>query len=297
MKKNKILFLLVASFLSLGSLVGCNNDPGDVPGGESNINNSTSNDDGSGGNQNSSGSGGQGGGGQNTSTSQGGGQSGSSSSSSSQGGGGGQTTNDWSDSEKDLMRSKLYGEVLPYIDIPLTLREQNSQLLFYGTELSMQAGTLSRYAEKYTEADGWVGGDVSYLENLSNGCIYSFNKEVMVDKAKRVINATFYGTSSTGEFSQSGRFIMYATDPYEYEYPEQFINQWLSQQFGTDCYIPAVEADYYDLYDEGVLRCYSETNLEESFKRLISQAGFTIDARWQRHYWCRLSRRCFGTAS
>ena len=265
MKKNKLLFILVASLLSLSSLAGCNDLPSDLPGGgsDSDIGDSTSRDGGQGGDQgNSSSQSGGGGGGQNSNSSQNGGD---------------EDPTDWTDAEKALMRNRLYGEVLPYINIPLTLREQNSQLLFYGNELSMEAGTLSRYAEKFTVTDGWEGGDVSALEGLSNGIIYSFDKEVSVTGGKRVINATFYGQSSTGEFSPSGRFIMYATDPYEYEYPEQFINQWLSQQFGTECYIPAVQADYFDLYEEGVLRCYSDTNLEESFKRLITQAGFTIE--------------------
>lgn len=290
MKKNKLFFLLVASFLSLGSLTGCNVDAGGGQGG-GDVNNSSSADNqggnqGQGGNEGGQGGenqggnegGNEGGGGQGQGGNEGGGGQGQGGNEGGGGQGGNETITDWTDEQKTTMRDNLYGVVLPYISVPLVLRQDKSQLVFYGTELSMPAGTLSAYAQKFTEQDGWSGGDVSSLEGMSNGCIFSFNKAVDTKNGKRFVNATFMGFASTGSFDPNGRFTMYASDPYDYEYPQEMINGWLSQQFGTDCYIPAIQADYYNLYEEGTIYCFSSTNIEESVKALFLRAGFTIDA-------------------
>lgn len=195
--------------------------------------------------------------------------------------GGDETATDWTEEQKNLMKENLYGVVLPFISVPLVLRKETytsvSQLTFYGNEAEIPAGTLNRYAELFTEEDGWIGGDISYTEGLSNGIIYSFNKAVTVDGAKRYVNATFMGVSTAGSFSPTGRFVMYASDPFDYQYPQQFINSWLTEEFGTDCFPPEIQADYYVLADEGMLLCYSDNNLEESFKGLLKTAGFTVD--------------------
>ena len=290
MKKNKLFFLLVASFLSLGSLTGCNVDAGGGQGG-GDVNNSSSADNqggnqGQGGNEGGQGGenqggnegGNEGGGGQSQGGNEGGGGQGQGGNEGGGGQGGNETITDWTDEQKTTMRDNLYGVVLPYISVPLVLRQDKSQLVFYGTELSMPAGTLSAYAQKFTEQDGWSGGDVSSLEGMSNGCIFSFNKAVDTKNGKRFVNATFMGFASTGSFDPNGRFTMYASDPYDYEYPQEMINGWLSQQFGTDCYIPVIQADYYNLYEEGTIYCFSSTNIEESVKALFLRAGFTIDA-------------------
>ena len=292
MKKNKLFFLFIASLLSFGSLAGCGGNSGEQPGNSNSVNDNSSAGDNTSNNQGGDTSNNQGssnGGGQGGSTSNGGGStSQGGNTSTSQGGntstsqGGGSQTADWTNDQKELMQSKLYGVVLPYLSVSVDISTKKNdfggdELEFKGTETSMPANTLSQYAELFTEQDGWEGGDVSSQEGQYAGTIYSFNKAVMVNGARRYVNATFTGLSGES-YNKAGRFVMYASDPYLYEYPAQFVNGWLAQEYGTDCFPPAVQADYYNLYDEGVLLCFTNTNNESTYKTAIIAAGFTVDA-------------------
>ena len=130
MKKSKLSFFIVSALLAITSLAGCNNTAtnsdskaGDnssitnsdsSQGGETNSSDNSQGASSSGGASNSS----QGG---NSNSSQGG--TSQNSSSSSDGGQGSQTDKtDWTNDEKQAMRTYLHGEVLPFVNLDATVR-------------------------------------------------------------------------------------------------------------------------------------------------------------------------------
>ena len=267
MKKNKLTFLIAASFLALSAMVGCDSNEPSVEskaGVESDVTTSQLiNPSSDGGNSQSSNGGNSS---SNNSSSQGGGQ---------------QTKTDWTDAEKQTMSSHLYGLVLPFVEMDVTVKyEERQESVFILSTANMAAGFLASYAQKFT---GWEGGDVSSEVGLSNGCVYAFQKAATVNGAKRYVSVMFAGVNvnSNGEptgYNQTGKFYLQATDPYEYSFPKQFIDTWLQQQFGTNIGVPAFNADYYNLDQTGVLIAGSATNLEESYKAtLLATNEFTID--------------------
>ena len=289
MKKNKLTFLIAASFLALGALVGCNADePSEESknGVESDITTSQlinpSSDIGN--SQSSQGGGNTSQGGGNTSqggggnTSQGGGNT-------SQGGGGTDVKTDWTDAEKATMRNALHGLVLPFVDMETTVRTNNDgSSVKIESQQNMSGNFLASYAEKFTYEDGWTGGDISYEFEVSFGNAFAYQKAITENGKKYYVSVMFMGVEQNAgseqvNISKTGRFYLEASDPYEYTYPAAFIGQWLTQQFGTTIVPPAFEAEYYNLDSEGVLIGYSERNIEDSYKStLLSSGNFTIDS-------------------
>ncbi len=291
MKKNKLTFLIAASFLALGAMVGCDSNEPSVEskaGVESDVTTSQlinpSSDGGNsqnsnGGNSNSSTSQGggntsQGGGGN---TSQGGGNT-------SQGGGSTEKT-DWDDNEKATMRRALHGLVLPFVNMETTVRTNNDgSSVKIESQQNMSGNFLAGYAEKFTYEDGWTGGDISYEFEVSYGNAFAYQKAITENGKKYYVSVMFMGIeqnagSEQANISKTGHFYLEASDPYEYTYPAAFIGQWLGQQFATTIVPPAFEAEYYNLDSEGVLIGYSERNIEDSYKStLLSSGNFTIDS-------------------
>lgn len=282
MKKNKLTFLIAASFLALGALVGCNADESSEEsknGVESDITTSQlinpSSDIGN--SQNSQGGGGN--------TSQGGGNTSQGGGNTSQGGGGTDVKTDWTDAEKATMRNALHGLVLPFVDMETTVRtNDDGSSVRIESQQNMSGNFLASYAEKFTYEDGWTGGDISYEFEVSYGNAFAYQKAITENSKKYYVSVMFMGVeqnagSEQANISKTGRFYLEASDPYEYEYPAAFIGQWLGQQFGTTIVPPAFEAEYYNLDSEGVLIGYSERNIEDSYKStLLSSGNFTIDS-------------------
>ena len=274
MKKNRLSFLIVSALLALSSLVGCEaSQPSkESKAGDSNlptsseVGGSDANSNGSG--QNSSNAGGN--------TSDGG-------NSSSQGGGQQGKTN-WTDAEKQVMTTNLYGVVLPFVAMDVSVQYvQQQESVIIQSSANMAAGFLASYKAEYEKGGDWVGGDVSYEFGVSNGCVFAYQKAVAQNGAKRYVMVVFGGVdvdaSGNPSYSPTSKFYLQAYDPYEYEFPSAFIGQWLKQVYGSNIVPPAFQADYYNLDQEGVLYGYSERNIENDYKATVERSGnFTIDA-------------------
>ena len=288
MKKNKFTFLIVASFLALSAIAGCEssnpsegsaNNAGtseqqvssDVTGVSSdNSNIQSSNVDGSsqGGGNTSQGGGGN--------TSQGGGNT-------SQGGGQQQKT-DWDDSEKAMMKRVLHGYVLPFVEMDVSVDvSQSSGSLKIQSQSRMANGFLASYAAKFTSDSAWEGGDTSSEYGVYAGNAYTFRRKVVENGKNYYIAVFFTGLDFTpgqedAQISKDGVFYLEALDPYVYEYPATFIGQYLSAMYGSNIVPPAFTAEYYSLEEEGVLVGYSERNIENSYKTTVETSGnFTVD--------------------
>ena len=314
MKKNKLSFLIVSSLLAISSLVGCNTTSEDASnGGDSNsIVNSDNSQGGQsqgGGSQGGQSQGGQSqggqsqGGGSQGGSSQGGGSQGGGSQqggssqggqssqggSSSQGGGssgGQQVQTDWTDDQKNLMKSYLHGEVLPFVNMEFNFHDDaDDKAISIQSKDFMAEGFLRSYLQAFYELDsGWECRDISTDYNAPFGTMYEAKKTVQENGKTRYVVAKFGGAifnEATGEmsFTPTGRFYLEALDPYLYGYPAEFIGQWLLMMYGSSIVPPDMHADYYGMEEEGVLLGYTNTNLEDSYKQaLLNSKQFTIDA-------------------
>ena len=288
MKKNKLTFIIAASFLALGALVGC-----EASNPTPNSNNVTSNDQGSeviGGSSVDSG------------TSQGGGNTSQDGGSTSQGGGntsqGGGTDvkTDWSDGEKAIMRQYLHGYVLPFVGMDVSVNaSQSSGTIKIESQANMASDFLSKYAAIYNEDEAWDGGDISNEYGVSFGNAFAYRRKVSENNKNYYIAVMFTGLEFTPgqeepHISKDGKFYLEAADPYVYEFPAAFIGQWLSQVYTSTIVPPAFEAEYYSLQEEGVLYGYSERNIESDYKTIVERTGnYTIDANKnsEGYYVCR----------
>ena len=287
MKKNKFTFLLAASFLVVSALAGCNkseepsgdnntpissntpvssqndissNIPSSIPGGDSSIPSGGSSSDISSSSENNS----------------------STTSSSSESGGGQEEKIDWTEAEKDIMSEHLYGLILPFVakDVEVTYVSASNIVLLQGS-VAMGDTVLGKYASKFS---GWEGGDVSSEVGAPSGTVYSYQKAVTQNGTKRYVAVYFTGIEehehSATTMSKNGKFYLEAFDPYEYyEYPAQFISEWLAGVYNSTIVPPSFEADYYNLDSEGVLVGRSDANIEDAYKaKLVADDNFTVES-------------------
>ena len=123
MKKNKLTFIIAASFLALSAIAGCDaNTPSknSSKGADNSVLPSSDN----GGDQSQGGSDQSQGGGN---TSQGGGNTSQGGGNTSQGGGNEKT--DWTNDEKAMMSRYLHGLVLPFVEMDVNVRFPKTQVL------------------------------------------------------------------------------------------------------------------------------------------------------------------------
>ena len=287
MKKNKLTFLIAASFLALSAIAGCETNPPSVASSNNDV--ATSDVAGSGDNNSSDVGGDTSQGGGNTSqggggnTSQGGGNTSQGGGNTSQGGGQQQKT-DWDDSEKAMMKRVLHGYVLPFVEMDVSVDvSQSSGSLKIQSQSRMANGFLASYAAKFTSDSAWEGGDTSSDFGVYAGNAYTFRRKVVENGKNYYIAVFFTGLDFTpgkedAQISKDGVFYLEALDPYVYEYPATFIGQYLSTMYGSNIVPPAFTAEYYSLEEEGILVGYSERNIENSYKTTVETSGnFTID--------------------
>ena len=284
MKKNKLTFVIAATCLVLGTLVGCNepapvqnsskNDATSIDGGSEVIGSSDNSNNSQGGGNTSQGGG---------NTSQGGGNTSQGGGNTSQGGGQQEKT-DWSDAEKNVMKEYLHGYVLPFVNMDVSVTtSQSSGTIKMQSQQNMASGFLASYAAKFTGDSEWDGGDISSEYGVYPGNAYAFKRKVAQNGKNYYIAVMFTGLQFTpGQeepaISKDGCFYLEAMDPYVYEYPAAFISQWMGQVYSSTIVPPAFQAEYYGMEEEGVLIGYSETNIEGAYKTALESSGnFTID--------------------
>ena len=192
---------------------------------------------------------------------------------------------EWTNEEAAVMSDHLYGLVLPFVDMPVSVTyDQTTDAVSIFSVGNMEDGFLSRYAELFDYDSGWEGGDMSYELGLYSGFAYVFRKAVTYNNQTRYVLVYFFGgeynvATEEFEYSRTGKFYLQASDPFMYTYPAEFIAGWLKTTFGADIVPPVLEADYYQLDSEGVLLAYSENNLEDTYKRALEATNnFVVSA-------------------
>ncbi len=183
----------------------------------------------------------------------------------------------WGEEEQQTMREHLYGEVLPYIDLEEVLveyDEEYEELDILGFDQVTQED-LQAYASLFIEND-WEDASDLY-ESLPDN-IYVFEKIVQTDEGKRFIDVQFYAMDDYYEPADTGYFVLFAWDPYEYEFPTDEFDIGILENTGSEYHVPAFEAEYYilstDYYE--VLCVTSDTDAETKYTDILQEAEFTI---------------------
>ena len=197
----------------------------------------------------------------------------------------------WSPDDVSLMKNCLYGEVLPYPDIELTditLNYDIDERTLYITADDLEGDGLENYSLAF-EAEGWVGGDFSEVNDLPEGTLYMYEKSVDTDDGERFLRVFYYGMTADEEdpeYSTTGVFYLNAFDPYVYEFPVEAAQTFA--YYVSSLYLdepsdydvpPAFEADYYEVNDRGAIYCYGENPTGEDdagYSATLTAAGWTV---------------------
>lgn len=185
----------------------------------------------------------------------------------------------WSEADSKVMKEHLYGEVLPYLakeDLEVTYNEEYQELTISGGII--ENGDLADYASKYTTALGWEGGDASSDYHKEEGTVFEFEKTVNTAQGKRFINVLFYALDGS-VVSKTGSFHLSAVDPYQYEYPEKDVSDFISECFGSEILPPDMSGvEYYEFsYRYACLSMYYQsTKADGGYSKVLKDNNWTV---------------------
>ena len=148
---------------------------------------------------------------------------------------------DWTTAEKALMSDNLYGEVLPYTG-------------FAESEVTYDSETRTLYIE----GGAATNDDIADYKRLLQGNSFEFvastgnyEKKITTTDGDRYVDV-YLGLNQ-------GEFYLEAYDPYCYEFPTDFLEEYAYTYFSSLEAFPAIEADYYEASDYyGAVFCYMD---------------------------------------
>ncbi|MBO6280824.1 MAG: hypothetical protein J6M95_04540 [Bacilli bacterium] len=184
---------------------------------------------------------------------------------------------DWTEEAKEVMKTHLHGEVLPFLakeGLTVTFDATQNGVAISGAKV---AGTdLENYAAKYTEELGWVNVSSDY--NVKSSAFYAFQKQITLEEGKRFVEVYFYGMDGKN-YSTDGDFTLFAYDPYLYEFPSEDVASMVSTYFGGTDVVPEVEADYYMVSARSAaVYCYMDSETEDAgYTAILAEAGWTTN--------------------
>lgn len=200
--------------------------------------------------------------------------------------GGGNTSNEkttWDDEEKNVFDEYFYQIEVPYLYFP-----EEETIAYYGDELTAfkygeqcTGALLETYAELFDES--WL--DYSNYEKH----YYFFEKHLTTEEGLRIIAVEFYAVDD--EFTQledgNGHLNFMVYEPYDYEWPDYFFEDFYEYYELTSTVPEFLEADYYEIdtsYMEGedaidgfAIYCYTDSlTAEEDYLALLTEADYAV---------------------
>ena len=168
----------------------------------------------------------------------------------------------WTEEEAKIMSDNLHGVVLPYSGFEESVvtydAEKESVFIKGGT---LAAGSLANYATAMISAGFERVNDTAYV----------FEKSVAATEGTRYVRVGFK--------NDEGQFFLQALDPYYYEFPTFFAENYASQYIGSEDVAPALPgADYYDVNSQyRVIMCYMECTTEDGgYSDILRAAGWRV---------------------
>ena len=170
----------------------------------------------------------------------------------------------WTDEEAAIMAAHLYGEVLPYNGLEESVVGYNSTYDYvYISGGEIDAEGIAAYAGLLAN-DGWE------LYGQS-GTSYGFEKEVENEDGDARMLRIYLGIDV-------GEFYLEASDPFYYEFPEEFVEEVAYNYFGSVEYIPVVDAWYYEVDEDYLyMACHGEFESDDGgYLEALGLAGWDI---------------------
>ena len=180
-------------------------------------------------------------------------------------------TRDWSNEDKALMQEHLYGEILPYAKgmgkITVQYDDESQTLVFTGSK-AISYDDLFEYLDIYEQSEDW-----HLVQALYQG-LFSYEKVVSIEEQNRYVTISA-GLQAEKEGSDEV-FIMVASDPYEYEYPADYVAELLDYYYGSDVLPPEVTAERYLLNESGITCFGVAETIEADYVSSFSDLPFDV---------------------
>ena len=195
----------------------------------------------------------------------------------------------WSKAEEEGIREVLYGESLPFVSGVKNLQVEASTK--FG-EVSISGGkatpkVLEKYAAKFTSEEGWYSLDeeeendaaAAFKAEEAPVLSYTFEKEVETLEGTRFITVQFGSVDEDLKFVLDGDFMLYANDPYMYDFPSDYLSAAIAYNFYSTVEVPAVDARRY-VWDDDNYVVYCDipngTTVEADYKAALEKEGWVV---------------------
>ena len=189
---------------------------------------------------------------------------------------------DWTAEQKSIMSEHLHGVVLPFFKSDATVKYESQYDEVVIT--ADVAGTETKdYGAKFTAADGWenISDQYDVPAAAMGETFFAFQKAVTVAEGTRYISLQFASMAGQ-EFSAEGKFTLYASDPFTYDWPAEAWAEVIAHYFedATDV-VPPIQADRYEPYapQSGGFAtfCYMESTTQDAgYSAILTQAGWDV---------------------
>ena len=169
----------------------------------------------------------------------------------------------WTEEEAKIMADHLYGEVLPFNGLEESVVEYDDA--YDIVIISGGAVTNDDIIEYIGELE-----DVDWYIYDSTDTDYALQKPLETELGGRMLY--MYLTIDEGEF------YLEASDPYLYEFPSDYAEEWAYDYFGSDQIAPAIDADYYEVDEYNMsIYCYLDaTNDDAGYSAILTIAGWDV---------------------
>lgn len=189
---------------------------------------------------------------------------------------------DWTAEQKSIMSEHLHGVVLPFFKSEATV-EYDSQYDEVVITADVAGTETKDYGAKFTAADGWenISDQYDVPATAMGETFFAFQKAVTVTEGTRYISLQFASMAGQ-EFSAEGKFTLYASDPFTYDWPAEAWAEVIAYYFedATDV-VPPIQADRYEPYAPSsggfATFCYMESTTQDAgYSAILTQAGWDV---------------------
>ena len=178
----------------------------------------------------------------------------------------------WTDEEKALFDEYLHGIELPFFDVEgatVVLNDEAEQLNIVDEEgnfLAVEGEDVPNYAAKFTAADGWddVSDEYNAYSTAPVGSFFVFEKSTETAEGMRRISVQFFGHNGT-TYALDGEFHLYASDPFNYEFPAAEMAAEFAKYGMPGFTIVAPDGDglFYEFYPDSYNDLYHQYGMDD----------------------------------